>query len=184
MNECITWKKKLENYTKINIFPASNGNERWTVNQVPARITRRAGASLDKISKNSIFSKFSKFRQKMSTFEMFGLDRTFPWHYHFPFSLALSESPKKHDLKQSWHSLEHLSIIFFFKTIFSWSRAPVRGSTLVQFDSVLVWQRAVNRQPDFRDNNAWSKLHVCKMHFFQLWKSWNFKNSRFWNRLF
>ena len=38
--------------------------------------------------------------------------------------------------------------IFMVKTI------GVRGPTLAQFDNVLVWQRAVNRQPGSRSDNS------------------------------
>ena len=38
--------------------------------------------------------------------------------------------------------------------IFMVKTTGVRGPTLAQFDSVLVWQRAVNRQPGSRSNNS------------------------------
>ena len=55
------------------------GNERWTVNLIPARITRRAGAfpSME-LSFFRIFSELSKSRPKISTFEMFRVYRNFP----------------------------------------------------------------------------------------------------------
>ena len=75
------------------------------------------------------FSKFSKFQQKMSTFEMSRVNRTFPWHHHFSTLLALSKS-SIHYLKQSCYFQDHFSMIFFPKTKFLWSRAPACAAPL------------------------------------------------------
>ena len=61
-----------------------NGNERWTVNLVTARETRRAGAP------STFFSrKFEIFKKKLIIFQLFqksGTDRTlkFQSHFHIP----------------------------------------------------------------------------------------------------
>ena len=42
--------------------------------------------------KFSKFRKISKFRPKISTFQMSRVDRTFLWHYHFSILFALSKA--------------------------------------------------------------------------------------------
>ena len=98
-------------YSSTSHLAINNGNERWTVNQVPARITRRAGAPLRKILKLCDFEKFSKFRPKYPLSKKLQPNRTFLWHYHFSILLALSTA-SIHNLNLLCHSLEHLSMIF------------------------------------------------------------------------
>ena len=106
------------------------GNERWTVNLVPARITRRAGAS-PRWNCNFFenFLNFRNFDQNFNFWKKLGPYRIFPWHYHFSILLALSKS-SIHYLKQSCHSQDHFSMIFFSKTTFSWSCAPACAAPL------------------------------------------------------
>ena len=69
------------------------GNERWAVNHVLARITRRAGAPPSR--KNSIFLDFpifSKNRQHFKPLKKFASDKTFPQHCHFSVLLTIFEA--------------------------------------------------------------------------------------------
>ena len=88
-----------------------HGNERWTVNLVPAWITRRSGAhpSITILCFN-VFRNVRSFDKKCHLFETTRVYRTFLWHSHLAELSALSKS-SIHYLKQSCHSFDHLSRI-------------------------------------------------------------------------
>ena len=65
-----------------------DGNERRTVNLVPARTTRTAGAPPSFVSNFRDFANFQNFHQKSELFETTEPDRTFPWNYHFAILLS------------------------------------------------------------------------------------------------
>ena len=72
-------------YYQISTKNVINGNARWTVKLVPVRITRRAGTP------SRIFP-FFNVNQKCQLLETTRVYRTFPLHYHFSISLALTEA--------------------------------------------------------------------------------------------
>ena len=47
-----------------------------------------------------------------------------------------------------------LDYILLYTIFFMVDSTGVRGPTLAQFDTVSVWQRAVNRQPGSRSDNS------------------------------
>ena len=99
------------------------GNERWTVNLVPARITRRAGApALVEFLKFRDFSKFSKFWPNFELLEKLASDRTFSRHCHFSISLVLSKALIYY-LKLLLYLISTSSKQTWSEITFSWSRA-------------------------------------------------------------
>ena len=106
------------------------GNERWTVNLVPARITRRAGAPpSENLDKFRSFSKFSKFQPNFELLKKFASDRTLSWYYHFYILLALSKA-SIHYIKLFLKLTSTCLLLTKSKTTFPWLCASACAAPL------------------------------------------------------
>ena len=115
-----------------------HGNERWTVNLVPAQITRKAGAPLStKFSKLRYFSKFRKFRPTYHLSKKLQPNRTFPWHCHSSILWAPSKS-LIHNLTYYWTPSKTCRWFLIKNIVLMVKTTGVRGPTLAPLAMVLV----------------------------------------------